>query len=1317
MAQFPFGTNNEYYTDTGPSSDTFSKMAAGVFGATTVAAALGSGFLKREDGSNLFDSYYRVAKTVGNLSPYGLFASVRAAEAMSPFLSEKMQASRGGQTKGVTWNNEFLHDESTKKWVAAVTGKSVEDLTNMGFGTDTTKFMSFNRTDDYGRGVLKYGNDILADDIMLYERDLANEAWSDKRTVNQLAEALGSVIDEDNSLTSTFTTKPQKKNDYKTSTHSYLPGPSVTGPIKTTNDLLRRASYFRTIFAFEAQRFNQAIRTIGEAVPIIGPHISSIMRSETYGVRNTTALKQWGRYAKFASGLGLAAGGIASYDHWQRYSFDDPITSGIFGGLSFAFPLAAAKIWQKSLTSKEMGLKELYDTTLGSKGNKIAFGLGVAATLLMPGFDKGLVAGVSQTLANVDIGLTAIGDVTGLSWWRKNLDDVFPGITDNSTAILAGFGAYALSQANFYHENRYYKFFENYKAANDKKASPMRGLDYANPTKIFSDDFLDTVYESLEKVTKNLGPSDDIKDFRREYAAGQWTRDTIPFESENKALEEVMKKIDDGTENASQKFAQKLMATFGYAPGQPTPTLKDNFWLKSSHAKIYGMTSGAVAFLAGGLAWKALTSGFLGSLDSAETKQRQYSGRESVAVRKSRWWGAGSGPYEGGKISHYKPSLNALIQSDAENQSIWGDEASSRGPIERFILKNFTYHLEDKHKYDRPYPISAPAFADIPFFGRLLGATIGRILKPQRFYRQEEWYQDGQYLNVPDDKDSNPYIPDGGLGIGTPVNPFSLTEAFGKTQYNMREAEGFIGFLKNAFQATLTGEETYSSGPRVLFADSSQMSSTIRDFWELDLGGLASLSEIPRRFLPKERIQDRNRYNPINNTMPSWMPEKFQRGDPYTKIPLGYARLPGEGYASLHPELKGVDPEFYPIINRYDILANTAYYSTEFRMARAKVKKKYDGGTLTEEEKRIFEMREKELDLLKLKRNYFIESEEQHEQSLFKRFLRKNYMAAVAQIKDIAAPIEYLTFGGARPTHKFLPVGDVLDDYERFAIFGSETSFWELSKGYQDYLGPSMQYLLRNLSGGLLNGVPESLEARRDMDQYFDRLNYFKYMKLAEQARMNGKSKDAAAYSRAAHKTVFGTNTNAPILKQYSALPQAEKERFEGFRRVTDRRKRERILDLLPEDVKPIMISVWDQQEGKNPSRQSSRAQTDDNKMAIVEDYLTKEGMPEETWAGWNPHMDMSDVKLKYVEENGYDPMQFNYWPSQEAMLARKPYTENIETGIPFHTSVGKRLFRNNIMGYNEAVAKQVDAGARIDYKDDRTADINREENLWGNES
>ena len=54
---------------------------------------------------------------------------------------------------------------------------------------------------------------------------------------------------------------------------------------------------------------------------------------------------------------------------------------------------------------------------------------------------------------------------------------------------------------------------------------------------------------------------------------------------------------------------------------------------------------------------------------------------------------------------------------------------------------------------------------------------------------------------------------------------------------------------------------------------------------------------------------------------PSWLPGddyyvNFHEGDPFIKVDEGYARLPGEGYAALHPELKDVNPEDYPDIHK-----------------------------------------------------------------------------------------------------------------------------------------------------------------------------------------------------------------------------------------------------------------------------------------------------------------------------------------------------------------------------------------------------------------
>jgi hypothetical protein len=75
---------------------------------------------------------------------------------------------------------------------------------------------------------------------------------------------------------------------------------------------------------------------------------------------------------------------------------------------------------------------------------------------------------------------------------------------------------------------------------------------------------------------------------------------------------------------------------------------------------------------------------------------------------------------------------------------------------------------------------------------------------------------------------------------------------------------------------------------------------------------------------------------------PDWLPgddyyTNFHEGDPFIKVPEGYARLPGAGYEALHPELKDVNPEDYPDIHKMAILADVAPYSREYNTYRQKV--------------------------------------------------------------------------------------------------------------------------------------------------------------------------------------------------------------------------------------------------------------------------------------------------------------------------------------------------------------------------------------------
>lgn len=124
-------------------------------------------------------------------------------------------------------------------------------------------------------------------------------------------------------------------------------------------------------------------------------------------------------------------------------------------------------------------------------------------------------------------------------------------------------------------------------------------------------------------------------------------------------------------------------------------------------------------------------------------------------------------------------------------------------------------------------------------------------------------------------------------------------------------------------------------------ANSSDIDSFTRSFWDESLGGIGGgAAEIGRRFIPEYR---RNiRVNPLLNTMPDWLPEKYRTGDPYASIPKGEARLPGKGYEALnnlHPDVYGI----YGSYDRFKILADVAPNSVEY-----KVWKKIAQGTVTD---------------------------------------------------------------------------------------------------------------------------------------------------------------------------------------------------------------------------------------------------------------------------------------------------------------------------------------------------------------------------------
>lgn len=124
--------------------------------------------------------------------------------------------------------------------------------------------------------------------------------------------------------------------------------------------------------------------------------------------------------------------------------------------------------------------------------------------------------------------------------------------------------------------------------------------------------------------------------------------------------------------------------------------------------------------------------------------------------------------------------------------------------------------------------------------------------------------------------------------------------SLGEEYETLGDIAGLKGFIAQQFVLGHANETKKN-----VIEDSGYAYSFNNDFWEMNLGGLGgNLSEITRRFIP-ERNKNTNYINPIRNTMPEYMPgadyfTNFKTGDPYSKIPRGEERLPGDGYERLY---------------------------------------------------------------------------------------------------------------------------------------------------------------------------------------------------------------------------------------------------------------------------------------------------------------------------------------------------------------------------------------------------------------------------------
>jgi intein/homing endonuclease len=197
---------------------------------------------------------------------------------------------------------------------------------------------------------------------------------------------------------------------------------------------------------------------------------------------------------------------------------------------------------------------------------------------------------------------------------------------------------------------------------------------------------------------------------------------------------------------------------------------------------------------------------------------------------------------------------------------------------------------------------------DIPFIGSAVAATVGSLFKPRKEVRPEEWnLGDGQYLYHPGVRpEEEPAYELGGLAPGAPVAPGEGSQLFNRLNYQRREAIGLVGYGEQVQTEALLGREEVFANKETMATMGKETGSEYWLWKHLNLGGGAGSTETVRRFIPRTPSY-LDTYNPLRNTMPSWIPENYfldlKYGNPFEKLPEAELRLPGAGYC-VHPNTR-----------------------------------------------------------------------------------------------------------------------------------------------------------------------------------------------------------------------------------------------------------------------------------------------------------------------------------------------------------------------------------------------------------------------------
>lgn len=696
--------------------------------------------------------------------------------------------------------------------------------------------------------------------------------------------------------------------------------------------------------------------------------------------------------------------------------------------------------------------------------------------------------------------------------------------------------------------------------------------------------------------------------------------------------------------------------------------------------------------------------------ESSDEVRAEYLEGKDVAIRKNRGWFSSSTPIEGEGVKYFTKNWYQRLMADNKDKILYGDKDTEED-LNPFLspfdyLRN-PYRFEQMHEGDMPYPVWGMDVSMGGWIGRGFQMAFGDTIKPDLINpRMEALTQEIQGSGEPSiiptlsitQNVSNKRLSLIGDGKATYGELAKYDPNAESANYIVSSGLDFVGLKGWAVSGVLKDFGIGMPDLKTQYARSGEATNIAREFEAQNLGGMLGAADVIRRIIPMSADVTGERFNPLKNTAaPDWLPSDgyfndFSRGAFWDKVENGYDRLPGKGYETWNPELSGIDPNDYPDIDKFKILSDVAFGSNEYYKMYEKMEDMYRRKVVGEETELSDE------DAARFEEIY-IQSQERSRKKRFFEYKTDEELEGISMWGRMLGSIwestthnaelstERLTF--FRPAGKLLHQRTAIEDYVKTQLSEGDTALW--NKPYEHFIRPFVEDSYKYIDS---EHVPEYIQERRNVDNYFDALEFYKQMQIYRKSAGTN-SYEANIAKQRAGKTVYGAvasglDTRQDVESAYGALSDNERAYFSSFvnAKESDRNKISRIVD--DNNTSDMYRMLWARKDaienGDDVSaliQQEEQDLIDENRSAYqayknsgdadigisFREYVQElraaslieeaTGIPTSDFAGWDPRIEIKDVKLRALQLSKEDVREYGFWKSDEEDLARQSYILN----------------------------------------------------------